>query len=113
MDLKNRTKIQHKNPPNLNRPKSTKNHKIDENRSKNRRKSPKSTFGGFFGPKKARSGVEIDGPTIAKRTHLGEQNALFQRPFLFGRAIFTTESNTKNRAFFPPKIGRVYIYNII
>jgi hypothetical protein len=92
MNRKNGTKIQHKNPPNLNRP-----------------KSPKSTEGGFFGPKKPRSGVTFDGPTIVKRTHLGEQNALFYGLFLFGRALFATESNTKNGPINPPQLAPVYI----
>jgi hypothetical protein len=110
MNRKNGTKIQHKNPP-----KSTKNHKIDENRPKpvkNRRKSQKSTFGGFFDPLFGGFVARFDGPTIVKRTHLGEQNALFYGPFLFGRAIFTTESNTKNRPKStknPPRIAPVYI----
>jgi hypothetical protein len=71
MDLKNGTKIQHKNPPNLNRPKSTKNHKIDQNRSKNRRKSPKTTSGGQKRVKNAFQNAQIWGPTIVKQTHPG------------------------------------------
>jgi hypothetical protein len=70
--VKNGPQKRHQNPTQ----KSTKlkSTKIDE-KPQNRRKSPKTTSGGLFGPKKTPSGVHFDGPTIAKQTHLGEQNA--------------------------------------